>query len=92
MWLAIGKCILKNTSTMELIDGKKVSADIKREIAAEVEKLLPPVDVVPILPPSLWGMTEVVRHMWPIKLSLVLNVGLFHRFCVLKMIVTEAVA
>ena len=39
MWLAIGKCILKNTSTMELIDGKKVSADIKREIAAEVEKM-----------------------------------------------------
>ena len=40
MWLAIGKCILKNTSTMELIDGKKVSADIKREIAAEVEKIV----------------------------------------------------
>ncbi len=40
MWLAIGKCILKNTSTMELIDGKKVSADIKRAIAAEVEKIV----------------------------------------------------
>ena len=25
---------------MELIDGKKVSADIKREIAAEVEKIV----------------------------------------------------
>ena len=49
---------------MELIDGKKVSSDIKKEIAAEVAEMMAAGKKQPILLLCLWDTMAVAKLMW----------------------------
>jgi methylenetetrahydrofolate dehydrogenase (NADP+) / methenyltetrahydrofolate cyclohydrolase len=55
---------------MILIDGKKVAAEMKQEIAAKVAELKRMAVKAPHLAAVLVGMTEEVKPMLPIKLKI----------------------
>ena len=52
---------------MTLIDGKAVSAQIKKEIAEEVAQIVAVEASVLTSPPSWWVTTEAARRMWQTK-------------------------
>ena len=52
---------------MQLIDGKAISAQIKKEIAEEVSQIKAAGGKTPHLAAVLVGHDGEVKHMWPAK-------------------------
>ena len=55
----------------QLLDGKAVSAQMKKEMAEEVAQIKAAGGRIPHLAAILWAMTVVARLMWLVKSRLV---------------------